>query len=70
MSHAYVASFSLIIQGEYSFNGPFEGSYPIADVRVRVWRMCDFPAADFTSANEHNVSISGNVSFKGFIHIR
>ncbi|XP_078321527.1 uncharacterized protein LOC111112473 [Crassostrea virginica] len=45
--------------GGNSFYGPFEGSYPIADVRVRVWRMCDFPAADFTSANEHNVSVSG-----------
>ena len=45
------------------------GSYRRADVRVRVWRMCDFPAADFTSANEHTVSISGNVFVKGFIHI-
>ena len=70
MSHVFVAFFSLIIQGGNSFYGPFEGSYLIADVRVRVWMMCDYPAADFTSANEHNVSVSGNVSFKGFIHIR
>ena len=61
--------FSLIIQGGNSFHGPFVGSYPKADVRVRVWRMCDFSPAGFTSANEHNVSVSGNVSFKGFIHI-
>ena len=61
--------FPLIIQGGKSFNGPFVGNYSTADVRVRVWRMCDFPAADFTSANEYTVSISGNVSFKGFIHI-
>ncbi|XP_078321391.1 uncharacterized protein LOC144621645 [Crassostrea virginica] len=45
--------------GGSSFNGPFEGRYLTADVRVRVWRMCDFPAADFKSANEHTVSVSG-----------
>ena len=47
------------IQGGSLFDGPFDGYYPTADVRVRVWRMCDFPAADFKSANEHTVSVSG-----------
>ena len=70
MSHAYVASFSLIIQGGNSFYGPFEGRYPIADVRVRVWRMCDFPAADFKSANEHNVSVSGTRIFKIYMFVK
>ena len=69
MLHVYVAIFSLIIQGGNSFHGPFVGSYPKADVRVRVWRMCDFPPADFKSANVFTVSVSGNVSFKVFIHI-
>ena len=47
------------IKGGSLFDGPFNGYYPTADVRVRVWRMCDFPAADFKSANEHTVSVSG-----------
>ena len=64
MLNVYVASFSLIIQGGNSFNEPFVGSYPRADVRVRVWRMCDFPAADFTSANVYTVTVSGNTFLK------
>ena len=46
------------------FDGPFDGYYPTADVRVRVWRMCDFPAADFKSANAYTVSVSGIKIFK------
>eukprot|EP00105_Crassostrea_gigas_P027004 XP_011448186.1 PREDICTED: uncharacterized protein LOC105342831 [Crassostrea gigas] len=42
------------------FNGPFAGKYATADIRVRVWRMCDFPPANFTSANVHTVSTSGS----------
>ncbi|XP_055998495.1 uncharacterized protein LOC125647442 [Ostrea edulis] len=44
--------------GGTSFNGPFNGYYPNADVRVRCWRMCDFPPANFTSAGVHTVSTS------------
>ncbi|XP_062573083.1 uncharacterized protein LOC134235014 isoform X2 [Saccostrea cucullata] len=44
--------------GGPSFAGPFQGYYPNADVRVRVWRMCDFPPANFTSAGEYTVSTS------------
>ena len=59
MLHLYVALISLFIQGGNSFNGPFVGNYATADVRIRVWRMSDFPVADFTSANVYNVSVSG-----------
>lgn len=48
--------------GGWSFNGPFVGHYTTADVRVRVWRMCDFPPANFTSANAYTVSTSGTWS--------
>ena len=63
MLQLYAISFSLFIQGGNSFNGSFVGKYPTADVRVRVWRMCDFPAADFTSANVYTVSVLGNKSY-------
>ena len=52
------------------FDGPFHGYYPTADVRVRVWRMCDFPAADFTSANEHTVSESGIKIFLIYMFVK
>ena len=52
------------------FDGPFDGYYLTADVRVRVWRMCDFPAADFISANEYTVSVSGIRIFKIYMFVK
>lgn len=49
----------MFYSGGLSFNGPFFGNYTTADVRVRVWKMCDFLPANFTSANAYNVSTSG-----------
>lgn len=31
------------------FVGPFDAYYTTADVRVRAWRICDFPPANYSS---------------------
>lgn len=48
-----------IIPGGSAYTGPFASSFQTAFVRIRAWRLCDFPPANFTSDGVYDISSKG-----------
>lgn len=47
------------IPGGSAYTGPFASSFQTGFVRIRAWRLCDFPRANFSSDGVYDITSKG-----------